>query len=191
MWWSQKGHKWRHNMAHMSCMLIKQGYLHAHADALEHTHACASKNTQMYVIFIYNNDSRTCLQCLSPRNIITNPFPCMSYPLNLKIVTTDSSDFLLPKYTASQFIVTSVITSKLTKAIRYAWLRIERGWPVPKACLCTKRNKLIKHFRVSTADQPLLQHLFRYVLTCTWPCTVTLSCPLPPYYQQFMLDTQL
>ena len=26
MWWCQRGHKWRHNMAHTICMLDKQGY---------------------------------------------------------------------------------------------------------------------------------------------------------------------
>jgi hypothetical protein len=31
MWCSQKGHKWRHNMAHTPCMLDKQDYIHAHA----------------------------------------------------------------------------------------------------------------------------------------------------------------
>jgi hypothetical protein len=29
IWCSQKSHKWRHNMAHTSCMLDKQGYMHA------------------------------------------------------------------------------------------------------------------------------------------------------------------
>jgi hypothetical protein len=29
IWWSQKGHNWRHNMAHAICMLDKQGYTHA------------------------------------------------------------------------------------------------------------------------------------------------------------------
>jgi hypothetical protein len=28
-WWSQRGHKWCHNMAHTSCMLDKRGYTHA------------------------------------------------------------------------------------------------------------------------------------------------------------------
>ena len=31
MWWSQRGHKLRHNMAHTRCMLDKQGYLHSRA----------------------------------------------------------------------------------------------------------------------------------------------------------------
>jgi hypothetical protein len=31
MWWSQKGHKSRHNMAHTRCMLDKQGYTQARA----------------------------------------------------------------------------------------------------------------------------------------------------------------
>jgi hypothetical protein len=28
MWWSQRDHKWRHNMEHTSCKLDKQGYTH-------------------------------------------------------------------------------------------------------------------------------------------------------------------
>jgi hypothetical protein len=32
------GNKWRHNMAHTRCMLDKQGYTHAHADAFGHPH---------------------------------------------------------------------------------------------------------------------------------------------------------
>jgi hypothetical protein len=31
MWWSQRGHKWRHNMTHTCCMLDKQGCTHARA----------------------------------------------------------------------------------------------------------------------------------------------------------------
>jgi hypothetical protein len=31
MWWSLSGHKWRHNMAHKSCILDRQGYMHARA----------------------------------------------------------------------------------------------------------------------------------------------------------------
>ena len=30
-WWSQRGHKLRHNMAHTRCMLYNQGYAHASA----------------------------------------------------------------------------------------------------------------------------------------------------------------
>jgi hypothetical protein len=55
IWRSQKGHKWRHNMAHARCMLEKQGYTHARsctrprcwapARARAHTDIC---NTYCY-----------------------------------------------------------------------------------------------------------------------------------------------
>ena len=38
MWWSQRGHKWRHNMALMNCMLNKQGYTHTRSHTHTHTH---------------------------------------------------------------------------------------------------------------------------------------------------------
>jgi hypothetical protein len=31
MWWSHSGHKWRHNMAHTSSVIDKQGYMQARA----------------------------------------------------------------------------------------------------------------------------------------------------------------
>ena len=48
MWWSQRGHKWRHNIAYTRCMLAKQGYTrtlmhtpgHKHARAHTHTEIC-------------------------------------------------------------------------------------------------------------------------------------------------------
>jgi hypothetical protein len=41
MWWSQRGHKWLHNMAHTSCMLDKQGCIHARASTRPPTRAHA------------------------------------------------------------------------------------------------------------------------------------------------------
>jgi hypothetical protein len=41
LWWSQGGHKWRHNMAHTNCKLVKQGYSHAR------TCTCQSFRTRM------------------------------------------------------------------------------------------------------------------------------------------------
>ena len=54
LWLSQKGHKWHHSMAHTSCMLDNQGYMHARVctwtRARAHTHAQTLR--QKYVIFI-------------------------------------------------------------------------------------------------------------------------------------------
>ena len=50
MWWSQRGHKWRHNMSHTNCTLVKQGYTHAHVHALAPGHTRA--HTHKYVILI-------------------------------------------------------------------------------------------------------------------------------------------
>ena len=47
IWLSQRGNKWRHNMAHTSCMLDKQGYMHALA--CRHSRA---GHTHKYVVFI-------------------------------------------------------------------------------------------------------------------------------------------
>jgi hypothetical protein len=30
MWWSPRGHKWRHNMGRTRCMLDEQGYMYTH-----------------------------------------------------------------------------------------------------------------------------------------------------------------
>ena len=45
IWWSQRDHKWRHNMAHTSCMLKKQDYVYTRVRARTHTHT-------IYIIFI-------------------------------------------------------------------------------------------------------------------------------------------
>ena len=54
IWWSQTGHKWRHNTAHTVCMLDKQGYIHACARTRPRAraHARARARTHNYVIFI-------------------------------------------------------------------------------------------------------------------------------------------
>jgi hypothetical protein len=46
IWWSQAGHRWRHNMAHTSCMLDKQGYTHVRT--------LASAHTQIYNIYYFS-----------------------------------------------------------------------------------------------------------------------------------------
>jgi hypothetical protein len=54
-----KCHKWRHNTAHMSCMLDKQGYMHARActrqrvRAATRKHARTSTRTQKYIILLF------------------------------------------------------------------------------------------------------------------------------------------
>jgi hypothetical protein len=42
MWWSQRGHKWRHSMVHTHWMLDKQGYMHGRA--------CTRPRPRKYVI---------------------------------------------------------------------------------------------------------------------------------------------
>ena len=59
--WSQRGQKWRHNMAHTLCMLDKQGYMHACIRLRARAHARKSARTHKYIIFIVfhsNNYSR-------------------------------------------------------------------------------------------------------------------------------------
>jgi hypothetical protein len=53
IWWNQRGHKWRHNMAHTSSMLDKQGYVHArtwHTPTRPGTRTHAY--TDKYVIYV-------------------------------------------------------------------------------------------------------------------------------------------
>ena len=56
IWWSQRSHKWRHNMAHTRCMLDKQGYMHA----------CAYTQINVYYLLLFhsNNDSRALLNVI-------------------------------------------------------------------------------------------------------------------------------
>jgi hypothetical protein len=60
MWWSQRHHKLRHNMAHMRCMLNKQGYMHASpcTRPRARAHACTCAHTTMQYLLLYhgNND---------------------------------------------------------------------------------------------------------------------------------------
>jgi hypothetical protein len=56
MWWSQRGHKWRHNMAHASFMLDKQGYMHARA--LTRTDKCV-----MFIVFLWQKWFANAPQC--------------------------------------------------------------------------------------------------------------------------------
>jgi hypothetical protein len=48
--WSQKRHKWRHNMAHrVACKISNatRAHSHSHAHALRHPHACARTHRQI------------------------------------------------------------------------------------------------------------------------------------------------
>ena len=47
IWWSQKGQKWRHNTAHTSYVLDKQGYMHARACAGPSARTHAHTRTQI------------------------------------------------------------------------------------------------------------------------------------------------
>ena len=68
-WWSQRGHKWRHNTALTSCLLNKQGYMHAcaftcprsraHKRTLARTHAHTHTRMQYLLLFNSKNNSRT------------------------------------------------------------------------------------------------------------------------------------
>jgi hypothetical protein len=44
MWWSQRGHKWRHYIAHTRCMSDKQDYTHRRAC----TSPCTRENTHAH-----------------------------------------------------------------------------------------------------------------------------------------------
>ena len=74
MWWCPGwggGHVWRHNMAHIRCMLRKLGYMlaqactrpraraHARTRARAHTHTHTHTNMQCLLLFHGSNDSRT------------------------------------------------------------------------------------------------------------------------------------
>jgi hypothetical protein len=60
MWWSQRGHKRRHNMAHARSMLEKHSHAHAHASGHPHpqaqkgerARARAHTHTDKYIILI-------------------------------------------------------------------------------------------------------------------------------------------
>jgi hypothetical protein len=57
IWWSQRGHKWHHSMAHTHCMLDKQGYMHTPMRSGTDTQT----NVSYLLLFYGSNDSRTCL----------------------------------------------------------------------------------------------------------------------------------
>ena len=76
MWFSQRGHEWRHNMAHARCSWIGKAtctYAHAHAHATEYPHASPQQQwfvnaPQCYVIralpvlfFVRNTQPKTYL----------------------------------------------------------------------------------------------------------------------------------
>ena len=46
------GHKWCHNMAHTSCLLDEQGYMHACARPRAKAYARAGARTHKCVIFV-------------------------------------------------------------------------------------------------------------------------------------------
>jgi hypothetical protein len=56
IWWSQRDHKWRQNMAHTSCMLDKQAYMHSRAciRPRSQAHARARTHTHKYVILFFS-----------------------------------------------------------------------------------------------------------------------------------------
>ena len=63
IWWNQRVHKWRHNIAHTRCMLNKQGYMHARTRVRAHARKRARIHTHTRICNIYlfhgKNDSRT------------------------------------------------------------------------------------------------------------------------------------
>jgi hypothetical protein len=87
---SQRGHKWKQNMAHTRCMLGKQGYtrapIHTPTSMGTHTHACtharAHKHTEKYVIFLFQGNSIAlrlhwlfCLYSLKKNGVSLNSIP--------------------------------------------------------------------------------------------------------------------
>ena len=82
--WNQRDDKWRHNMAHKSCMLDKQGYMHARsgtrpsarvhagtrarARAQTHTHKCVKRCFSTAAMITWSPLNVTlyvhCLSCL-------------------------------------------------------------------------------------------------------------------------------
>jgi hypothetical protein len=50
IWWSQRGHKWRHNIAHTRCMLDKQDYMYTRAFIRPRAQAPMHAHTDKYVI---------------------------------------------------------------------------------------------------------------------------------------------
>ena len=54
IWWGQMGHKWCHNMAHTSCMLDKQGYMHARSCDLAHARTRAQTHIQICNIYCFS-----------------------------------------------------------------------------------------------------------------------------------------
>jgi hypothetical protein len=82
LWWSQRGHKWRHSITHTRCTLYKQDYTHVRVStrprsrATTHARTRAHTQTSTYYLLLFhgNNDSRTrlivklyvyCLSCTS------------------------------------------------------------------------------------------------------------------------------
>jgi hypothetical protein len=49
MWRSERGHKWRHNMAYTFWMLDKQGYTHAQSHTTGHPHAHVGTHTHRQI----------------------------------------------------------------------------------------------------------------------------------------------
>ena len=70
MSWSQRGHKWSHNMAHTRWMLDKPGYMHAQASTSPRSRTHARTHTQILTLIAFPRqecllESTSMLSCLS------------------------------------------------------------------------------------------------------------------------------
>ena len=89
MWRSHSGYKWRHNMAHTSCMLDKEGYMHARActrsGARTRTRASRTHNYVIFVAFPRQQWFANAFHCsiirtLSVLLICSETLLCMTHP---------------------------------------------------------------------------------------------------------------
>ena len=99
MWWSTRGHKWRHNMAHTLCMLDKQAYMHVHTCTRPRVrvHALTHAHTDQWVILIAF--PRQQLFANAPQCYVVRTLPVFFYLstllLNVWHIPLLSTDFVL------------------------------------------------------------------------------------------------
>ena len=79
MWWRPRSHKWCHIHTHTRCMLDKQGYMHAHAQALGHPHARSHTHRQICNTYFFSTATIVTRTRLTLTLCVLSPPVCTSF----------------------------------------------------------------------------------------------------------------